>query len=155
MIIRKYIPSDCKYLAELFYDTVHSVNARDYTAEQLAAWATGNVNLNEWNRSFMEHITVVAVKDGMIVGFGDIDKTGYLDRLYVHKDYQQKGIATAICDKLESAVNVPVIRTHASITARAFFASRGYEVKKEQQVMRNGVVLKNYVMERQGGMYLI
>lgn len=87
MIIRKYIPSDCKYLAELFYDTVHLVNARDYTAEQLTAWATGNVNLNEWNRSFMEHITVVAVKDGIIVGFGDIDKTGYLDRLYVHKDY--------------------------------------------------------------------
>lgn len=155
MIIRKYIPSDCKYLAELFYDTVHLVNARDYTAEQLTAWATGNVNLNEWNRSFMEHITVVAVKDGIIVGFGDIDKTGYLDRLYVHKDYQRKGIATAICDKLESAVNAPVIRTHASITARAFFAGRGYEVKKEQQVMRNGVVLKNYVMERQGGMYLI
>ena len=37
MIVRKYDPSDCKILAELFYDTVHSVNAKDYTQEQLNA----------------------------------------------------------------------------------------------------------------------
>ncbi len=56
----------------------------------------------------------------MIVGFGDIDKCGYLDRLYVHKDHQQKGIATAICDVLEQAVTENII-THASITAKAVF----------------------------------
>ena len=37
----------------------------------------------------------------LIIGFGDMDNTGYLDRLYVHKDYQGKGVATAICDRLE------------------------------------------------------
>jgi len=29
MIIRKYQPSDCKELTELFYNTVHNVNAKD------------------------------------------------------------------------------------------------------------------------------
>ena len=33
MIIRKYLPEDCKQLSELFYQTVHSVNAKDYTDE--------------------------------------------------------------------------------------------------------------------------
>lgn len=47
-----------------------------------------------------EHFSLVAIEAGMIVGFGDIDSTGYVDRLYVHKDYQRKGIATAICDML-------------------------------------------------------
>ena len=37
MQIRKYRPSDCRELAELFYDTVHTVNAGDYTKEQLDA----------------------------------------------------------------------------------------------------------------------
>ena len=101
MIIREYLPSDCKHLAELFYQTVHSINAKDYTDQQLNVWATGNVNINEWNQSLSEHFTLVAVNDRIIVGFGDIDSTGYLDRLYVHKDYQSQGIATAICDKLE------------------------------------------------------
>ena len=42
MLIREYQSSDCKELAELFYDTVHRVNARDNTKGQLDAWATGN-----------------------------------------------------------------------------------------------------------------
>ncbi len=147
LIIRKYLKEDCEHLAELFFKTVHTVNVKDYTEEELNAWADGKVNLEEWNRSFLEHYTVVAEKDGKVAGFGDIDKTGYLDRLYVHKDYQRQKIATAICDELEKAVDVDKIVTHASITAKPFFIKRGYTVIKEQQVVRHGVSLTNYVME--------
>ena len=34
MQLRKYMTSDCIQLAELFYQTVHSVNMKDYTKEQ-------------------------------------------------------------------------------------------------------------------------
>ncbi len=139
---------DCKYLAELFYQTVHTINANDYTKEQLDVWATGKLDLEEWNRSFSRNNTMVAIKDDKIVGFGDIDKTGYLDRLYVHKDYQHQGIATAICDKLEREACAGKIVVHASITAKPFFISRGYKVIKEQQVVRKGISLTNYVMEK-------
>ena len=149
MFLRMYNSSDCEFIAELFYQTVHNVNAKDYTKEQLDVWATGNVNLNEWDKSFLEHFTIVAIKNEIIVGFGDIDKNGYLDRLYVHKDYQRQGIASAICDELEQRVNVNKIITHASITANPFFEQRGYRVIKGQQVNRNGVSLTYYVMENQ------
>ncbi len=148
MVIREYRTSDCRELAELFYNTVHSVNAKDYTQEQLDVWATGKVNLEEWNQSFKEHYCIVAVDKKTITGFGDIDKNGYLDRLFVHKDYQGKGIATAICDKLEQAASGKVI-THASITARPFFERRGFKVVKEQQVERQGIFLTNFVMEKE------
>ena len=148
MIIREYLSSDCKYLAELFYQTVHSVNAKDYTQEQLNAWATGNVDIEKWNLSLSEHFSLVAIKDGVIAGFGDIDRTGYLDRLYVYKDFQGRGIATAICDKLELAFGVSKIITHASITAKPFFLHRGYDIIKEQQVIRSNISLTNYVMEK-------
>lgn len=148
MIIRAYQPSDCKDLAELFYHTVHTVNAKDYTKEQLDVWATGRVDLEKWNQSFQEHDTVVAVDDERIIGFGDMDHTGYLDRLYVHKDYQKKGVATALCNRLEQVVQGKII-THASITARPFFVKRGYKVIKEQQVERQGMMLTNFVMEKE------
>ena len=148
LIIRKYQPSDCKYLADLFYNTVHTINAKDYSEEQLDAWATGEVDLIEWNESLTNHYSVVAVEDDMIVGFGDIDKTGYLDRLYVHKDYQNQGIATAICDNLENAFDVDKLTTHSSITAKSFFLKKGYKLIKEQQVVRNGVSLINFIMEK-------
>lgn len=148
MEIREYKSTDCKALAQLFYDTVHTVNARDYSEEQLEAWAPGERNLAAWNESFSGHYALVAVEENEIAGFGDIDKTGYLDRLYVHKDYQGKGIAAAICDSLEGAFKGQTVTTHASVTARPFFEKRGYRVVREQQVERRGVVLTNYVMKK-------
>ncbi len=145
MIIRKYQASDCKELADLFYNTVHIVNAKDYTKEQLNVWATKQVDLEKWNKSLQEHFSVVALDNETIIGFGDIDKTGYLDRLFVHANYQKKGIATALCNQLEQAVQGD-ITTHASITAKPFFEKRGYKLVKEQQIERQGIFLTNYVM---------
>ena len=146
MLIREYISSDCERLAELFFQTIHTVNAKDYTQEQLNVWAIGNVDLSIWNNSFLEHYTLVALENNAIVGFGDIDNTGYLDRLFVHKDYQSQGIATALCNRLEAGFDR--VTTHASITAKQFFMNRGYRLIKEQQVVRNGISLANYVMEK-------
>ena len=152
MEIRNYISSDCRCLTELFYNTVHVVNAKDYSQEQLNVWAPGTVDLEIWNQSLSVHITFIAIENEIIVGFGDIDESGYLDRLYVHKEYQRRGIATAICDKLEHAVQGQKITTYASITAKPFFIKRGYRVIKEQQVERQSVYLTNYLMEKRDGL---
>lgn len=148
MVLRRYQLSDCREMAELFYNTVHTINAKDYTKEQLDVWATGHVDLEKWNQSFQEHFSLVAIENEIIIGFGDIDKTGYLDRLFVHRDYQKKGVAAAICDKLEQAVKGKII-THVSITARPFFEKRGYKIIKKQKLKRQGVVLTNFVMEKE------
>lgn len=149
-MIREYAPEDCREMAQLFYETVHTTNAKDYTRQQLDAWATGQVDLEQWDRSFQEHISLVAVENGCIVGFGDLDPTGYLDRLYVHPAWQRRGIATALCDRLEQAAP-GTVTTHASITARPFFEGRGYVVIRRQQVERRGVLLTNFVMEKKRG----
>ena len=125
------------------------MNAQDYTQEQLDAWATGEVDLQAWNESFLAHKTIIAVENGEIVGFGDMDERGYLDRLYVHKDYQRQGIASAICDELERFAAGKTFTTHASITAKPFFQHRGYCVVRKQEVIRRGVALTNFVMEKQ------
>lgn len=71
-----------------------------------------------------------------------------LARLFVHKNHQHKGIASAICDELEHSASGKKISTHSSITARAFFEHRGYRVIREQTVIRNGISLTNYIMEK-------
>lgn len=147
MKIRKYQSSDCKEITELFYNTIHTVNTRDYTKEQVDVWAPEEPDLDKWNESLLAHCSIVATEDNRIVGFGDIDETGYLDRLFVHRDYQRQGIASALCDRLEQAVPGRIF-VHASITARPFFESRGYRVVKQQQVERKGIFLTNFVMEK-------
>ena len=147
--LRPYRPEDCPALAHLFYETVHTVNAAHYTPAQLDAWAPAcGPDLAAWDKSFRAHRTLVAELDGRLAGFGDLDPAaGYLDRLYVHKDLQGRGVATALCNALEEAAAGPVV-THASVTARPFFARRGYRVLRAQQVERRGVTLANYVMEK-------
>ena len=73
-----------------------------------------------------------------------MDKSGCLDLLYVHKDFQRQGIATALCDELEKGFTV--IKTYASVTAKPFFEKRGYKTIKEQEVERLGIKLKNFEM---------
>ena len=51
MILREYQPSDLKEILELFYHTVHSVNAKDYTPQQLDAWTGGTASFEAWNTS--------------------------------------------------------------------------------------------------------
>lgn len=147
MEIRAYRETDLKDIVKLFYNTVHKINIRDYSPEQVNAWATGIVDMDVWNRSLLQHHTFIATDGYALLGFGDIDHSGYLDRLYVHHGYQRRGIATALCHKLQSSVDTDKITVHASITARPFFEKRGYETVKEQEVDRRGITLKNYVME--------
>lgn len=151
MEIRNYKSTDCAEIAKLFYETVHTVNARDYTKAQLNAWADGKIDITAWDRSFLINYTLVAEKDKIIIGFGDMDEKGYLDRLYVHKDYQGKGIATALVKELEKQLamcGISLFTTHASITAKPFFEKQGYIVIKENTVVRNDIEFTNYIMEK-------
>jgi len=153
MILREYKSSDCAIMARLFYDTVHTVNAKDYTNEQLDVWATGNVDLKAWDHSFLAHNTLIAEIEGTIVGFADMDNNGYLDRLYIHKDFQRRGIAYALVNELERrARNTGLSNfvTYASITAKPFFERQGYTVEKENKAVREGVLLLNYQMVKRG-----
>ena len=149
MKLRQYKPYDRGKLWKLFFDTVHSINAKDYTDEQLNAWAPKDTDGLAWEKSHITAETVVAFDGDEIIGFGYIDaKAGYLDLLYVHKDHIGKGIGTAICNELEKRSRSNVITTHASITAKPFFEKRGYTIVKDNDVERNGVVLRNYMMKK-------
>ena len=146
MKLRMYKPGDCPEMETLFYETVHAVNARDYSRDELNAWAAGSVDRAAWNRNYLSTRTVVAEDGGRIIGFGNMDQTGYLDMLYVHKDHQGRGIASAICDDLEGHFAGKKFTVHASITAKGFFEKRGYRAVCRNRVERNGVSLTNYTM---------
>lgn len=151
MSIRRYESKDCNDIINLFYNTVHTINAKDYTKDELDAWAPKDLDLSLWDKSFLNNYTIVFILDNTIVGFGDINEDGYLDRLYVHKDYQRRGIAKEIVNNLECYVEelgVNTITTEASITAKPFFEKMGYKIIKEQQVERRGQYLTNYIMQK-------
>lgn len=45
-MIREYEEKDLSSIIKLFYDTVHFINIKDYTQEQVNVWAPENIDEN-------------------------------------------------------------------------------------------------------------
>ena len=151
MKVRTYEIGDTKQIVQLFYDTVHEVNIRDYTKAQVDAWAPANIDLETWTKSLSSKYTFVAEEGETIAGFGQLEANGHIDCFYCHKDFQRQGIGRIILGQIDAkARNLDIKRlfTEASITAKAFFESQGFMVMKKQEVERRGQKFINFAMEK-------
>lgn len=150
VLIRKFQASDITECITLFQETIHSINIKDYSPIQINLWAPSIKPevTSRWELLF-QNISYVAEYNNQIVGFADLSLQGYLDRLYVHKNFQSRGIATNLLKKLEERannLNLKEITTAASITAKSFFEKNGFSIVKEQQVDIQGVKFINFAM---------
>ncbi|MEA5580772.1 GNAT family N-acetyltransferase [Nodularia harveyana UHCC-0300] len=151
MKVRRYEIGDTAEIIQLFYDTIHEVNIHDYTPEQIDAWTSVNMDVAVWIDSLSSKFTYVAEDDGQIIGFGELETNGHIDRFYCHKDFQGQGVGSKILEQIElTASNLQINRLflEASITAKPFFYRRNFMVVKQQEVERKGQKLINFVMEK-------
>ena len=152
MLVRKFIESDVEQILQLFYDTIHTINAKDYSKSQLDAWGVENPEKDKWLDSLKHNITFITEINGKIVGFGDLNDKKYIDRLYTHKDYQGLGSASKILCTLEQEakkLGYTELYTEASITAKPFFQNRGYKILQSQNKQHNGHVFVNFIMKKE------
>lgn len=152
MNIRKATSQDINQLKELYYNTITSINRRDYNEEQIHAWAsTADRTEGLLRRIDQQYFFVAENDEHIITGFASLDKTGYLDMMYVHKDFQNQGIAAMLFEKIKEtalALNISKLETEASITAKPFFEKHGFHVVLCQTIEIKGVELTNYKMEK-------
>lgn len=130
MHIRRYLPDDISEITELFYNTVHTVNLKEYSSAQVNAWAPIDIDKVTWNHRLSENFSIVAEQDGRIVAFAPLAREGYYDL----QDYQRQGIAAALTDIIENEAvlrDVCELTADVSITAKPFFEKRGYEVNSK------------------------
>lgn len=150
MFLRAYRHDDKRSLQRLFFDTVHTVNARDYTPEQLDAWAPAEPDRDSWARLDYQTCFVVECQKSL-VGFISLAPDGLIDFLFVHKDFQAKGIASALLKQLERVArkhSILFLYTESSITARHFFEKNGFTVSMENRKTVRSVEFLNYKMEK-------
>jgi len=153
MNIRFATKDDAPILMRLFYDTVRSVNRRDYSAEQVAVWAPNDMSETVWRDKQDTRQTFVAEIAGVVVGFAEWETRGYINCFYVHKDYQRQGVGHCLLEAVIAtavACSVAEVATEASITARPFFERYGFHVVRAQDVERGGVTFRNFLMIRSG-----
>ncbi len=151
MEIRLFEPQDSDLLAQIFHNTVREVNIRDYSASQVKAWASDNLYFRDWAKVCSDRFTYVAIDGEEIIGFGELEVNGHIDCFYCHKDYQRQGVGTRIYQTIETKaleLRLNKLYVEASITARAFFKSRGFAVVKEQLVEVRGQKFTNFIMDK-------
>lgn len=149
--IRRYEVADLDGLIELFRSSVRSIASRDYTHEQIMAWAPDDIDREATASRNLSKPTWVAEIDGEIVGFADLEPTGHLDRMFVHPAYQRRGVATTLLRTVEAAAkeqNIMRLCSEVSITARPFFEHHGFNFVAPQTVTVRGQQFINYRMEK-------
>jgi putative acetyltransferase len=152
MQARQFCSADAAAIATLFRDTIRRINRKDYSEEQVRAWAPDEIDVATWAEKLANRYSVVVESDGIIVGFGDIEADGHLDHLYVHADHLGCGIGRMLLAALEAEARqrgIARLFTEASITARAFFAHYGFALIAEQVVVCRGVEFVNFRMDKQ------
>lgn len=157
MLIRLFQEQDSEQIAQLFHDTIREVNIRDYLPAQVQAWAPDDLYFTDWTENCTSNFTYVAEEESKIIGFAQLETDGHIDCFYCHKEYQRCGVGTRLYRAIEAkALELKIERlfVEVSITARAFFKSRGFAVVKEQQVACRGEKLTNFVMEKSLAKYL-
>jgi putative acetyltransferase len=149
--IRKYCVGEELLLRELFFQTIHAVNSKDYTTQQVDAWAPKDYDREGWIERIQRINPYVAIVDGEIAGYADIQADGYIDHFYCHWRYQGKGVGSRLMATLLNDgqhLGLERFYSHVSITAKPFFEHYGFTVVKQQRVCLQGVYLTNFIMEK-------
>ncbi|WP_136484645.1 GNAT family N-acetyltransferase [Vibrio sp. H11] len=149
--IRRYKTDDALTLRELFISTVHHINQRDYTQEQLCAWAPVEFDAVLWDTQLTLLNPYVVHLNGKIVGYADLQPDGLIDHFFCHYQHQGQGIGRFLMQHVlikAQQRGIKRLHAHVSITARPFFEHMGFRVVKAQQVTVQEQTLTNYLMER-------
>lgn len=151
--IRDYQPEDVQALANIFYNTIHRINIQHYTEEQVNVWAPKSSveNTEGWAKKFLRTKPIIATVGDEIVGFAEFEPNGHIDCFYCHHEWIGKGVGLALMKEiLHRAKNNHIhhIFSEVSITAKPFFEKQGFKVVTEQTIVRKGIKLTNFKMER-------
>jgi putative acetyltransferase len=149
--IRQATSKDLPQITSIFRDTITNVNSKDYSEQQIEVWASGADDKDKWEERIKKLYFIVAEIKNTIVGFAYLKNGNYFDGLFVHKDYQRRGIASKLIRIIESQVMMngfEIIKSDVSITALPFFDNKYYDVKKKQKKSFKGLVFVNYIVEK-------
>lgn len=152
VLIRNYCPEDVQELAKIYFNTIHCINIEHYTQEQVDVWAPkSSLETKGWAEKFLKTKPIVAVIREKVVGFAEFEPDGHIDCFYVHHECIGKGVGKSLMSEIVERAqrqNIDRIFAEVSITAKPFFEKQGFIVLSEQTVVREGVELVNYKMEK-------
>jgi len=151
MRIRRFNVGEELALFEIYHSAIHLVACRDYTEEQLNAWAPADLDRDLWVNRIRGINPFVAEIEDRPVGYADVQGSGYIDHFFVSGWHPRQGIGSALMKFIESeAVHMGVteLTSNVSRTAQPFFARFGFVVIENRVPVMRDVEVPNAFMRK-------
>jgi putative acetyltransferase len=153
MPLRPYTTADAAAAGDIFRRAIAVIGARDYSPEQVAAWAGPDGTAERLHARLGDgRLALVAVDaGGRVVAFGDLEADGHIDFLYAAPQAAGTGIVSGLYDALEDAARaggMTRLYSEASEAARRFFLKKGFTVLHRRDFDVRGVAIHNYAVEK-------
>jgi putative acetyltransferase len=149
--LRDFQPGDEPALRAVFASAIHGTASRHYSQQQVDAWAPRDHDAQAWARRVQELSPFVALVDGRIVGYADVQPGGYIDHFFVAAEAGGQGVGGALMRRiLARAVELGLdeLTSHVSLTAQPFFARFCFEVVEHRVFDLRGVEMRNASMRK-------
>ncbi|MDQ6730546.1 MAG: GNAT family N-acetyltransferase [Actinomycetota bacterium] len=154
MELRPYADHDATATRWVFERAVRITASRDYTTQQIDAWAPvkwGSTESVTWAAARAEATTIVAVDHAEVVGFSNLVQGSLLDMLYVDPRVSRRGVASALIGHIMSLARksgAAELETFASLTARPLFERLGFVIVEQRAPIVHGIAISNFRMRR-------
>ena len=152
MEIRRFRLGDEAALFRVYFTAIHEVASRDYSPEQVAAWAPADFDVDLWANRVQGIRPFVVEIGGEIVGYADVQPNGYVDHLFVSGLHPRQGIGTRLMARIHEeaeSLGLKELTSDVSKTAEPFFALHGFKVVERRFPVRRGVTLQNALMRKE------
>ncbi len=149
--LRDFQSCDGPALRAVFESAIHGVAIRDYTQQQVDAWAPREHDAQDWAEHMQDLAPFVAERDGEIVGYADLQANGYIDHFFVSAAAGGHGVGGMLMRRLlarADELGLAEMTSNVSLTAQPFFAHFGFEVVEHRVVDVRGVELRNAAMRK-------
>lgn len=152
LLVRPFRHGDEAALYRVHHDAIHRVAARDYTPEQIQAWAPDQqVDPGVWAIKMRHLRPFVAEVDGVIAGYADLQANGYIDHFFVSADFPRQGVGRRLMDRVHeeaARLGLEELTADVSKTAQPFFTHFGFEIVELRFPVRAGVAIPNALMRK-------
>jgi putative acetyltransferase len=147
--IRRFKPGEEAALFGVYYSAIHQVASRDYSLEQIEAWAPPDLDPALWERRIRDINPYVVELDGCVVAYADLQANGYIDHFFVSGAHPGRGLGTMLMmNILKEAQSLDLLELTSDVsrTAQGFYERFGFRVVEQRTPVRRGVAIPNALM---------
>ena len=152
MEIRRFRLGDEAALFRVYFTAIHGIASRDYSPEQIEAWAPADLDADLWANRMRDIRPFVVEIGNEIVGYAGVQQNGYIDHFFVSGSHPRQGIGTRLMNRIHEEatfLGLTELTANVSKTAEPFFALHGFHVVERRFPVRRGMTIQNALMRKE------